>query len=240
MTPEQIVRLRQLFAQSQYAAAASPWTPPRPVESSQTVDLSPGATPPVVRLQQGFVSSVVFLDSTGAPWPIEAYDVGNPSTFSINWNKTDNTLMIQPSSLYTSGNIAVRLRTLQTPVMLTLVPGQVVVDYRADLHIRGLGPNAQASPTGDGLPGTTPSELLMVLNGVPPDGSQMLKVTGGDAQAWLVNNTLYLRTRLTVLSPGWLATLTSADGTHAYQMQKAPQIMVSQHGKPIELKIEGI
>jgi intracellular multiplication protein IcmK len=240
MSPDQIQRLRQLFSASQLAASTTPGTPPRPVATSQLVRLDPGATPPVIRLGQGFVTSLVFVDSTGAPWPVAAYDVGNPGAFNIQWDKTSNVLMIQSTSLYTYGNLAVRLKGLVTPVMLTLVPGQKAIDYRVDLRIPGQGPHAAASPNGDGLPSGANPDLLGILDGIPPAGSKTLTVTGGPAQAWSVNDILYIRTRLTLLSPGWLSTMSSADGTKAYEMQKAPNLLVSMNGKVISLKIEGL
>ena len=214
--------------------------PPTPVATSQFVNLSPGSTPPVVRLSQGFVSSLVFLDSTGAPWPIDAYDLGDPSSFNIQWDKTSNTLMIQATKLYNYGNMAVRLEGLNTSVMLTLIPGQKEVDYRVDMRIQGLGPNAQMPVLGDGLPPSANRLLLHVLDGVPPSGSTRLTVSGGDARAWLFRNKMYIRTNLTILSPAWLATMTSADGMHAYEMQKSPVILVAWHGKVMQLKVEGL
>lgn len=240
MSPEQIQRLRQLFNNSQLAASAPAGVPARPTASSQMVHLEPGATPPVIRLGQGFVSSLVFLDSTGAPWPIEAYDVGNPTAFNIQWNRTDNTLLIQSSSLYTYGNLAVRLKDLVTPVMLTLIPGQKAIDYRVDLRIQGLGPNASQTPLGNNLPTSASFELLNVLDGIPPTGGKTVKISGGACQGWLFNNKLYLRTRLTVLSPAWMATMSSADGMKAYEMQKTPMLLVSQDGKVAQLKVEGL
>lgn len=143
LSPEEIIRLKQMYHTSEYATESPAGTPPKPTATSQFVNLSPGSTPPVIRLAQGFVSSLVFLDSTGAPWPISAYDLGDPSAFNIQWDKTSNTLMIQSTKLYTYGNLAVRLRGLNTPVMLTLIPGQKAVDYRVDLRIQGYGPNAK-------------------------------------------------------------------------------------------------
>jgi intracellular multiplication protein IcmK len=214
MSPEQIQRLRQLFSASQQAASTSPGTPPRPVATSQLVRLDPGATPPVIRLGQGFVSSLVFVDSTGAPWPIEAYDVGNPGAFNIQWDKKTNVLMIQSTSLYTYGNLAVRLKGLVTPVMLTLVPGQKAIDYRVDLRVPGNGPHAIAGPSGDGLPNSANPDLLGILDGIPPAGSKTLAV--------------------------WLSTMSSADGTKAYAMNKTSKLLVSDNGKPISLTIEGL
>ncbi|MGL6028902.1 MAG: DotH/IcmK family type IV secretion protein [Legionella sp.] len=240
LTPEQIVRLKQIYQSNEYAQASTAGTPPKPTATSQFVNLSPGSTPPVIRLSQGFVSSLVFLDSTGAPWPIAAYDLGDPASFNIQWDKTSNTLMIQALKLYNYGNLAVRLRGLNTPVMLTLIPGQKAVDYRVDLRVQGYGPNAKSMPMEEGIPPSASDLLLHVLDGVPPAGSQRLTVSGGDARAWLSNEKMYVRTNLTILSPGWLASMTSADGTHAYEMQKSPVLLVSWHGKVMQLKVEGL
>lgn len=240
LTPEEIIRIKQLYHTSEFAAASTAGTPPKPTATSQFVNLSPGSTPPVIRLSQGFVSSLVFLDSTGAPWPISAYDLGDPSAFNIQWDKTSNTLMIQASKLYTYGNLAVRLRGLNTPVMLTLIPGQKAVDYRVDLRVQGYGPNAKSMPMEEGIPPAANDLLLHVLDGVPPQGSARLTVSGGDARAWLLNEKMYVRTNLTILSPGWIGSMTSADGTHAYEMQKSPVLLVSWHGKVMQLKVEGL
>ncbi|CEG58040.1 Component of the Dot/Icm secretion system [Legionella fallonii LLAP-10] len=240
LTPEQIVRLKQIYQTSEYAQTSTAGTPPKPTATSQFVNLSPGSTPPVIRLSQGFVSSLVFLDSTGSPWPIAAYDLGDPASFNIQWDKTSNTLMIQAIKLYNYGNLAVRLKGLNTPVMLTLIPGQKAVDYRVDLRIQGIGPNAKTMPMEQGIPAAANDLLLHVLEGVPPPGSKRLAVSGGDARAWLSNEKMYVRTNLTILSPGWLGSMTSADGMHAYEMQKSPVLLVSWHGKVMQLKVEGL
>lgn len=240
LKPKNIVKLRELFNKNELAKVQSPDTPPKPTATSQFVNLSPGSTPPVIRLAQGFVSSLVFLDSTGSPWPITAYDLGDPSAFNIQWDKISNTLMIQSNNLYTYGNLAVRLQGLNTPVMLTLIPGQKAVDYRVDLRIQGYGPNAKNMPMEEGLPPAANDVLLHVLDGVPPQGSTRLVVSGGDARAWLLHNKMYIRTNLTILSPGWIGSMTSADGMHAYEMQKSPVLLVSWHGKVMQLKVEGL
>lgn len=240
LTTEQILQLKQMQSTMEYTKASPVGTPPKPTATSQFVNLSPGSTPPVIRLAQGFVSSLVFLDSSGAPWPISAYDLGDPSAFNIQWDKTSNTIMIQASKLYNYGNLAVRLRGLNTPVMLTLIPGQKAVDYRVDLRVQGYGPNAKTMPLEEGIPPSASELLLHVLDGVPPPASKRLIVTGGDARAWLANDRMYVRTNLTILSPGWLGSMTSADGTHAYEMQKSPVLLVSWHGKVMQLKVEGL
>jgi intracellular multiplication protein IcmK len=239
LTTDQIVKLRKKYNQTELAKAVTSATPPRPVATSQFVNLSPGARPPVIRLSMGFVTSLVFLDSSGAEWPVESYDLGDPRTFNIQWDRTSNVMMIQALKQYKYGNLGVRLRGLNTPVMITLLPGQQAIDYRVDMRVQGYGPNAQV-PQGDLLPPTVHKELLALLDGIPPQDSRELEIVGGPGQGWLRGSTLFLRTRHQVISPGWIATLRSADGMHVYQLAKTPLVLVTQHGKIKRLKIEGL
>jgi len=239
MTPDQIRRLRQLFNQTQAAAATTLGTPPRPTISSQYVKLEPGATPAVIRLAQGYVTALAFLDSTGQPWPVDNYDIGNPQAFNVQWDKKSNLLMIQATALYNVGNLVVQLSGLTTPVMLTLISGQKAVDYRIDLRIPGNGPYAKAM-LGRTLPNNADPILLNILEGITPKGCTILQVSGGPAQAWYDGDSrLYLRTRLTLISPAWIATMSSPDGMKAYQMPKTPLILGFEDGQSIQLKIEG-
>ncbi|MCH9770504.1 MAG: DotH/IcmK family type IV secretion protein [Gammaproteobacteria bacterium] len=238
LTPAQVHTLRTLLNRTQRAASEYPGTPPRPTSAAVMVNLAPGSTPPVIRLRKGFVTSLVFLDSTGAPWPISAYDIGNPKAFNVQWNKKGNTLLVQASDTYKSGNLAVILKGQNTPVMVTLMPGQAAVDYRVDLRVPGLGPNA--NPVLSNLPTTQSPQLLQFLNGIPPHGAKTLRVDGGDCQAWMFDDHIYLRTRLTVLSPGWLASMRSPDGTHVYEITRTPIILASSRGQIVQLEIQGL
>ena len=239
LTPEQILQMRQQEDKTQQAIATTPNTPPIPVSSTLTVDLSPGITPPVVRLASGFVTSLVFVDSSGQPWPIADYSLGNPGDFNIQWDKKAHTLFIQSTTTYSSANLATRLAKLDTPVMISLVSGQKYVDYRVDLQVQGRGPNALAPMTGDTLPNASPL-LLNALDGIPPPGSQELEVSGGLGRAWLSGGKLIFRTQLIVLSPAWSTIASSPDGTRVYEMIQTPLILASHNGKPIEIVIKGL
>lgn len=239
LTPQQIVKLRQLIDVSQRAASVPANIPPRPVSTTILVNQAPGATPPAIRLAQGYVTSLVFVDSTGSPWPIASYDIGDPKTTTIQWDGKTNVLLVQAAAPYGDSDIVIRLAGLATPITLELVLGQRVVDYRTDIHVPGLSPTAKDLPTGTGLPANANQLLLTVLDGVAPAGSKLLTVTGGDCQAWLLADKMYLRTRLTLLSPGWTSRMVSPDGMFAYEVQKSSSVLVSQYGDPIELKIEG-
>lgn len=239
LTPQQVVRLRQIIDNSQRAAAIPATVPPKPVSSTIMVNLAPGATPPAIRLAQGYVSSLVFVDSTGAPWPIAAYDIGDPKTMTIQWDPKSNIMLMQAVTPYSQGNLVIRLVGLPTPVTFELVSGQRVVDYRTDIHVPGIGPNAKEIPIGLGLPNSANQLLLGVLDGIAPPGSKQLSVPGSDCKAWLLGDKMYLRTRFNVLSPGWVGKMSSPDGMYAYEIPRTSSVLISQYGNPIELKIEG-
>lgn len=239
LSPEQIIEMRRQQDRTQRAVATPVDTPPRPVSSTLTVDLSPGATPPIVRLGFGFVTSIVFVDSTGQSWPIADYNLGNPKYFNIQWDKKTNTLFMQATAPYTNGNLAVRLATLDTPLMLSLVSGQKEVDYRVDVRVPGRGPNALAEVVGDGLPPAPNPLLLSVLDGVPPPGSVELEVCGCCGRAWLYKGKVLFRSQLAVLSPAWSATVSSMDGTRVYELNPTPLIIASHNGKPIKIVLKG-
>ncbi len=248
LSPKQIHTLRSLFDKTQRAAAAYPGeAPPRPTSSVVPVNLTPGATPPVVRLGSGYISSLVFLDASGQPWPIQAYDLGDPRSFNIQWDQkhNSNTLLVQARSAYKPGNLAVMLKGQNTPVMVTLLPGQSAIDYRVDLRVPGFGPNA--APQMGVLPASGNPVLVEFLNGTPPQEAKTLSLSGGQGDIWSYQGRLFLRTPMTLLSPGWVSTMStdcthSGEGacTHAYELEMAPVLLASYRGKIIKLNIEGL
>lgn len=238
LSKEQILALRRQFNETQSALAVHPDAAPKAVIASRSISLTPGSTPMVVRLAQGYVTTLAFVDATGQPWPIESYTIGDPQSFNVQWDQKGNLMMIQAITLFNMGNLAVKLQGLHVPIMLTLMSGQKSVDYRLDMRIPGEGPYAKPL-LGRALPPHTAPELLSMLDGVPPANSTLLNVTGGEAQAWLVNTRLYLRTHITVLSPAWIATLSSADGIKVYELPKTSLVIGVLNGQTIHLKIQG-
>lgn len=238
MTPEQIHEFKKAVDTTQRAVAIPANTPPKPMSSTLMVSLAPGETPPAIKMSMGFISSLVFVDASGAPWPITAYDLGNSQAFNVQWEKKSNILMIQPLQPYTYANLVVQLKGLAPPVMLTLVPGQSVVDYRVDVTVMGQGPNGQGSASREGLPKEASPLLLGVLDGIPPEGSKALTVSDGSGEAWLSGDVLYFRSKYTVLSPAWLDRMQSPDGMQAYQLPPTPALLISKLGKPVEIGIQ--
>lgn len=241
LSPEQIEQVQKYYDLSLQAKATPPTPPPTPSSLSLPVNLEPGSQSPVIRLAAGFVSTLLFIDRTGAPWPITAYSLGDPKNFNIQWDSQSNTMFIQSTKKYVHANMAVRLVGLNTPVMLTLVSGQKQVDFRVDLQLQARGPEAfpaavEVSPYSSQVN----AEMINVLDGVPPKGSLKLTVNGGPGQAWLFNNKIYYRSKLTLLSPAWLATVSSPDGTHVYEIMPTPYLLASKDGQTMNIKLTGL
>lgn len=243
LSPEQIKELRRLYDIAEEAKFTTPKPPPTPISSSTRVNLAPGSTPPLIRLSAGFVSSLNFIDTTGAPWPIASYGIGDPQAFNIQWDQRSNTLFIQSLRIYAHGNLAVKLKDLDTPIMISLVSGQKEVDFRVDLQVAGRGPQAVAPILPDTVtvigPAQINSALINFLDGIPPNGSIKLEA-GMKGEAWLYENKIYFRTKLKLLSPAWSATVSSPDGTHVYEMMKTPLILATDNGKTINIELKGL
>ena len=240
LKPDEIITLHRLLDATEAAVSTHPKPPPKPVSASVVVSTAPGSPPPIVRLSKGYVSSLVFLDSTGAPWPIKVYDLGDPSAFNIAWDRKGNTLMVQAMQEYAYGNIAINLRGMNTPITLTFVTGQPVVDYRVDLRVMGRGPLAKPDLDSLEMPDQADATLLGVLDGIAPQGSTPLKTQSHGVQVWAYKDLMYVRTQYNLLSPAWLAKMSSADGTHAYKLQKASALLVARHGTVSPVNIEGL
>ena len=68
-----------------------------------------------------------------------------------------------------------------------------------------------------------------------------LRVTGGDASAWKIGKTMYLRTKMNVVSPSWVATMSGSDGgVNAFEMPLSSVVLALQNGSVHKLQIEGI
>lgn len=240
LSPDQITRLHKYYDLTLQAKATLPAPPPTPHFSSTTVNLEPGGSPPVIRLSAGFVTSLVFVDFNGDPWPLTAYSIGDPQNFNVQWDQKGHTIFVQSLKKYGHGNLAVRLWGLDTPVMITLVSGQKNVDFRVDLRVPGRGPDSKP-PIVEILPSAKVSPLLInILDGIPPRGSVRLSVSGGHGEAWLSDSRVYFRTKLTVLSPAWTATVASPDGTHVYELMPTPYILATQNGKTVDIRLSGL
>ncbi len=241
LTPDQVKKIISRMSETQEATALSLQDPTRPKAELkvETVSLDPGTAPPVIKVAAGYVTTVVMMDATGAPWPIE--DMAFAGRFDIKTaQRSSHIFRIIPLNRFYEGNLTLQLRGLSAPVTFQLVAGKDVVFYRYDVRVPALGPKAKpprfdSSATlvaGD-------STLMAVLDGYPPAGAQRLKVMGLDdrSAAWDISGQTYLRTPHSLLSPAWSSSASSGDGTTVYTIPDTPVLLLSDQGVMVRARL---
>lgn len=233
LSPGQIEGLLKRYDETQEAAKTPPYDTPKPEISVQNISLDPGVAPPVIKTAIGNVTTLNILDATGAPWPVQ--DVTWAGDYEIvEPEQGGHIIRITPMSHFARGNIVIRMLTLKTPLTLTLETGRDVVQYRVDARIPEYGPFATTPimQGGKSLVAGTP-ELTSILDGTAPGGAVKLDVSGVDGRttAYSMGGTTYVRTPLTLLSPAWQSSVSSADGMNVYALTNAPVLLLSDGGE---------
>lgn len=206
---------------------------PTPQVNVETISLDPGVAPMKINTSAGYITTVNILDVTGAPWPIQ--DVSWAGDYEvIEPEEGGHILRITPLTKTAYGNMSLRLLTLKTPVTIQLETNSDTVQYRLDVRVPEYGPFAEAPL----IEGTTQRvagdpNIMSVLDGVAPSSAQKLYVSGVDGRtsAFQMNNTTYIRTPLTLISPSWDQSVSSADGMNVYAMRETPIILLSDKGR---------
>jgi intracellular multiplication protein IcmK len=241
LSPAQINEVVRRLNQTREAATAQP--PVRLRTRTITTSIAPGAEPIEIILRTGYPTSLVFSDSTGALWPIEAVSNGNKESLTVDPEKpTGPYIDIAPANQYVSTALNVRLKGAARPIIIKVQePARLLeADSTVDIRVRdGIGPNA-APPIID-RPMLTAGEdpiLMNVLHGVSPDGGVMQTTSLADVQAWIVGQQLYIRSPHELLSPAYEARMRAPGGVSAYMMPQRPVLIVSQQGKPVSVTLQ--
>lgn len=239
LSPDQVKSLLRRYDETQGAAKKPIYEDPTPEISVQNISLDPGVAPPVIKTAVGNVTTLNILDATGAPWPVQDvtwagdYEVVEPE-------EGGHIIRITPMSHFARGNIVIRMLTLKTPLTMRLETGRDVVQYRVDARIPEYGPFATAPimQGGKSLVAGSP-DLTSLLDGVMPGGMNKLRVSGVDGRttAYEMNGTTFVRTPLTLLSPAWQSSVSSADGMNVYALSSAPVLLLSDGGEFVRATI---
>ncbi|MBX8493181.1 DotH/IcmK family type IV secretion protein [Pseudomonas cichorii] len=245
LTPEEV---RQFLAERNNVdkAMSSPQLAVVPKISALTVDLSPGASLPLIRTAVNYPSSISFIDSTGAPWNLGAAPIaGNSQGFTLYWVPKSPVMVVYANKPYESGIITVYLEGLAVPIVVTVSSGEPdttaktwAVDSRLDLRVPRRGPNALAGAAPESRIGLHDSTLQAFLDGVPPKEARRLKTTGDvpETSVWQMGDDLYVRSRADIRDE-FEATLSSADGTHLWKLPVTPYVSFSVMGRTSALNV---
>ncbi len=240
LNPGEIRKLLERYDQTRQAVETPIYPYPKPEIVTQDISQDPGSLPAVLKLATGHVTVVNFVDASGAPWPIQ--DISWAGNFEI--IKTEpggHRVTISPMSDFAYGNLSVQLLGMKTGVSFTLETQRDKVYYRFDARLPEDGPNAKPSLISVSGPTLSAGGGVMnaVLEGVPPQGGDKLNVEGVDGRttAYVVNKITYVRTPLTLLSPSWTASVSSADGMNVYSLKNASVLLLSDKGEVVRARL---
>lgn len=243
LRPEEIRSLLERYDRTQESVAVPVYPNPKPEVAVQNISLDPGTKPAVVKLAFGHVTTVTFLDATGAPWPVQ--DISWAGNFEVMESSSDkdsftHMFRISPQSEFAYGNMSISLLGLKTPVIVTLETNREIVHYRFDAIISDYGPLAEAPLISAGVSTTAgDSNMAAVLEGVAPQSAVRMDVSGVDGRtsAYRLDGRVFVRTPLTLLSPGWSSSVASADGTRVYEIGDAPVLLLSDRGQMVRARL---
>jgi len=241
LSTDQIRAFMRKLEQTQEAAQPPASGEPKGEVKVVSLSLDPGVAPPQVNLAAGYVTTIAIVDQTGRPWPI--LDVGVGGNFEVTPTQAgSHVVRVVPLTRFGSGNLSIMLKDLPTPVIFRLSAGGSTFHMRFDARVPGLGPQARMPiiqhQAGNGLVAGDQT-LSMILENAPPKDAKRMKIGGTDARskAWRVGNKVYLRTPLSLLSPAWNASASSADGMTVYEIGEAPVLLLSDNGAMIRARL---
>lgn len=240
LEPEEIRKLLDHFDATRQAVEIPVHPYPEPEVAVRTVPLDPGVKPQVINVGTGHVSTLGIFDITGAPWPIR--DMTWAGNFEIVQPEPGGHIIrITPLTDFAYGNISVRLLDLNTPITFTMKTARDKVHYRFDARIPEFGPHSNIPLVQGGSQiAAGDATLASILEGVPPMDSERLEVSGVDGRtsAYRIQETTYLRTPFTLLSPGWASSVSSADGMSVYELGNAPVVLLSDNGQVVRAHLK--
>jgi len=246
LSPDEIIELKKLLDGQQKAEAATETTPSMPDLRIVNVDLSPGGTPPVVRISGAQGSVLTFLDAEGKPWPISGIANFTKKLFDAEIPiKNGHLISISPKKEFGMGNMAVFLKDLPSPITLTILAGQSLVDYRVDFRIPRLIGDKSISPE-KVSPTVDPIMLSVLSDTVSSADARQIKVSPEESgvEAWEKasdkEKTLLIRTAGVLLAPAPISgkKATSADGTNAYECPLTPVVTLLLNGKATDITLD--
>jgi len=241
LRPEEIRTLLERYDRTQESVEIPIYPIAKPELVVETISMDPGTTPLTVKTAMGHVTTMNFIDITGERWPIQQITwAGDFDIVESSGEEGSNMLRITPNSQYARGNISIQMLKLDTPIVMIIETNRDTVHYRFDAVIPEVGPFAKTPLVEKGITLTAGrQDVASILQGIVPDSAVKLNVSGVDGRtsAYTYNGMMYLRTPLTLLSPGWSGSVSSADGMRVYELQSTPIVLLSNGGKMVRAQI---
>lgn len=241
ITPDQIMRYKKKVDEGRKAAA-------EPVNGhielmNETIPLVVGSKDKVynIYLSTGFVTSVVFLDAKGNPWPVKVAVKGDGTKIST--TRVDKHLVFMSTgAAYSDTNMSFVLEGINVPINFRVITNTERAHERIEVVLQQLGPEAKPEEVvSEETIETVNSEMYSFLDMLPPEKATEVKVNGFHANAWVYKNNIYVRTSDSdLISPAYEpgGMVEGGDGGKVYRMKYSPIVMFAYKGKVYQAHID--
>jgi intracellular multiplication protein IcmK len=243
LSPPEILEFRRTLEQRKEAFSqnATGRAPARQTTSIYNLDISPGAIPPVVRIESGQGGIVSFVDAAGRPWPIKLHDNFNKAALAVSFFADHQLSVSTTSQMPIAVGVAVSLEGLPSAVTLTVLSGQAAVDYQVHMVV----PQYRGGPPGPvayrGEPSLTAGDLMSYLLLTPPASARKLIVEGlPGAYCWQVSKDRMVFRTNALVTTGAFRTQGIGDGTAVYELPLSPVVRVVSGERYLSARITGI
>lgn len=240
LTPEEVIQQRVKLNEMERATNI-PIVTVKQVITSENLDVD-APKPIVIRTAPSKVSSLIFFDASGAPWPIEYAYPGDDQMFTIKKTGSEmNVATIIAGQNFVQSNGIIGLVGLPTTIVLDLQSDQRSIDSRKSLRLAKLGPKAKPMTiASDNVIETLPEELLTLINGSKIAGSKLMKLEGvKSGHAYAYNDYIYVSSKYPLRWPAWLNSGKSPTGTYVYKLHgTARNLVFSVDGEKAYAKIK--
>ena len=234
---------RQLIDRQQAFQANVTGKPPaKPTTSIYNLDLAPGSTPPVVRIEVGQGSIISFLDMAGQPWPAKVADNFAPSIITLS-QFTEHQLSIGTmSQAPVNAGVAVALQNIPVAITFNVISGQPMIDAQVHMvvprYLNGAPPGVGALR---GEPSLNAADLMSFLLRTPPQSAKPLIVQGlPGAMAWQISPQRMVLRTTALVTTGSFRVQGIGDGTFVYEIPLSPMVMVASGSTLKKVQIQGI
>jgi len=194
-----------------------------------------------VYIVPGYLSTLTFFDSTGAPWPIEYAQPGNQSFQMKIAGKKGNIINLDTSEMYSDANASIGLVGQNHNYIIKLVANDKKNTSKLSFRVPDRGPEAkQQIASSRSVVENAPEEMYDIINGriYNLEGAKNVKISGVEADGYEYNGFLYIVSRHNLLSPARENSVSLPSGTTAYKIYPTSSLQFSVNGEKVFASVE--
>lgn len=224
LSPDEIGKTLQRARDSQQAQSV--WRHTELSGRTIPVTLSGGGRASTIVMAPGYATVLTLIDATGAPWPLIRAVVGDETAVTMTnpGGEYSNMLTVTPRMATAQSNLVMVLEGADAPLIVNLKTSARVANDNMMLQVDRHGPNAKKALVVKAPPGPGDDVMRSLIDGVKPDGVELVMTDGADATAYRYGTRLFLRTQLNLRWPAHMNVAYGVDNMRVYEIP--PQALI--------------